>query len=186
MTSKTTAGKTKEAPAERPTNMAWYKKEHLSQEIRNETCYAITNSLDKTLDIFYKKVSKTGMSEFLKGIDLEALKQKQKMHWWRIFLYDSDDESAARRLKMHRAHKAIGLEIRDYITAYLYIMNLFQKSILNYAAGPEEAFKMISAMQIIVADDIAEAIDAYYKTQVDYELPLVEPLQKRSNGTCPA
>lgn len=141
----------------------WYDKEHLSKSIRNRTWKAISKDIDHILVKFYAKLKRTEYRLILERINIETLKRKQTEHWERIFIYDIDESYRKRIDRMHEKHKELEISPSHYITSYLYFMNMFQRSILANAAGPRDAHQMISAMQIIVGDDLSRSLEAYYR-----------------------
>ncbi|PLX34734.1 MAG: hypothetical protein C0605_12645 [Hyphomicrobiales bacterium] len=141
----------------------WYDRQHLSRSIRKRTWLAISQDLDHILVKFYAKLKRTGYKHILDRVNIEALKRKQTAHWEQIFVYDIDKAYRKRIDRMNKVHNQLEIEPTHYVTAYLYFMNMFQRSILAHAAGPHEAHQMISAMQIIVSDDLSRSLESYYR-----------------------
>ena len=141
----------------------WYDRAHLSKSIRRKTWLAISKDIDHILVKFYSKLRRTEYKTILEHINIESLKRKQTAHWERIFIYDIDEAYRMRIDRMHEKHNELEISASHYITSYLYFMNMFQRSILVNASGPREAHQMISAMQIIVGDDLSRSLESYYR-----------------------
>ena len=136
----------------------------LSPEIRSLLWLQMSKKIDAVLDEFYVLLQDSVYKNLLENIDVEALKSRQKQHWQKIILHSVDDKYDARLRRMHENHQKIGLPNRHYITAYMYLLNKFEEAILRGSAGPKEAFKLISALHSIFADDIVRAIEVQCTT----------------------
>ena len=141
----------------------WFETVDLSTTVREKLWLLISDKIEYVLDEFYETLLRSDHKHLLDGIDLERLRGSQKQYWRMLIMHGVDDDYDRRVNVMHLRHKAIGLDNRQFIMAYIYFMNRFQEVILRASPGPNEAHKLISALQTIIADDIARALDAYYK-----------------------
>lgn len=140
----------------------WFDAVDLGQEVREKLWHIMADNMERVLDKFYDAVEDSSIGHIFAGHDLGRLREKQRAHWQMIVLHGLDVDYETRLQTMHRVHKRIGLDNGRYITAYFFIMNLFEGVILRAAPGPGEAHRLISALQVIVADDISRALATYY------------------------
>lgn len=144
-------------------------KSHLFDDIkikpktRDRLWFLMSKSMDEILDDFYELLQHSDYRILLQNIDIQSLKSRQKEHWRHIIIYDTDKAYSVRLKRMHKIHQRIGLPNRHYITAYIYFLNKFEKSILSQSSGPKEAFKLISALHSIFAEDISRALEVQCK-----------------------
>lgn len=141
----------------------WFDTVDLGKAVRQKLWLLIDEHIEDVLDEFYDALLSSDHKQQLAGVDMAALRSRQKDHWRRIVLDGVDDEYDQRLRKMHRQHAKIGLDNRQYVTAYLFFLNRFEAAILRGSPGPNDAFRLISALQVIIADDIARALEACYQ-----------------------
>lgn len=134
----------------------------LTPTIRHRLWFLMQQNIDAILDDFYGFLQNSAYAQLLKSVDVESIKTRQISHWQHVITQGIDAEYSIRVTRMHETHLRIGLSNRHYITAYMYLLNKFEKTILMHAAGPKEAFSMISALHAIFADDIARALEVDY------------------------
>lgn len=141
----------------------WFDAVDLGEEVRQKLWQIMSANMDAVLERFYGAVLDSSIGYMFDNFDLGYLRKKQREHWHTIVLHGIDSEYDNRLRTMHIVHKRIGLDNGRYITSYMFIMNLFQEVILRNAPGPQEAHRLISALQVIIADDISRALEIYFE-----------------------
>lgn len=141
----------------------WFDAVDLGEEVRQKLWLIMSADMDRVLERFYSAVLDSSIGYMFDNFDLGYLRKRQREHWHMIVLHGIDAEYDNRLRTMHVVHKRIGLDNGRYITAYMFIMNLFQEAILRNAPGPKEAHRLISALQVIVADDISRALEIFFQ-----------------------
>ena len=136
----------------------WFDIKEINQSTRDKLWSYISTEIDSILDEFYNKIENSNLCHLIQNAHIDILKHKQINHWRRLFLHAMNDEYSKRILRMHDQHAQIGLLPQQYIVSYLFLLNLFQKSILRQSTGPKEAYELMQAMNFIVANDITHAI----------------------------
>lgn len=134
----------------------------LGTQIRDRLWLLMQREIDPILDEFYDLLQQTPYRSFIENKGVQHLKSRQISHWHHIITHGTDEEYRMRVRAIHQTHQKIGLSIQHYITAYMYLLNRFEKTILGGSSGPKEAFAMISALHAIFAEDIAEALKFHY------------------------
>ena len=146
----------------------WFDPADISQKTRNRLWAFISVEMNDILDTFYSVIEKSTYRHLLHGVEVALLKHKQINHWRKLFLHPVDKEYEERLKAMHAIHLKKGLKNGQYVASYMFLIGLFQKSILRQASGPKEAYELISAMNSIVTDDIARALSLDVSGDVSY------------------
>jgi len=136
----------------------WLVSNDISQEMRDKLWSYISEEAESVLEKFYGRLEQSSHRYLLDNVDVEKLKQKQFEHWKRLFLHPVDGQYRDRLRSMHAYHLQAGLSNAQYVAAYFFLMNMFQRAILRRSSSPKEAYALIATMNSILAEDIARAL----------------------------
>mgnify|MGYP001176884776 FL=1 len=140
----------------------WLDPDEIDIAVRREAWQMIADRFDRIIDDFYETILGSHHANLLDGFDIARLKANQKNHWERLFLEKAVDNVGylARMARMYVRHREIGLDNTNYISAYIFLLGAFHRAVLQGAQGPRRAHELISAINAIVAGDIARAMES--------------------------
>ncbi|MDQ7248509.1 protoglobin domain-containing protein [Dongia sedimenti] len=119
-------------------------------------------ALDTLLDDFYVAAARVPELARLVQGHVPRLKTAQQGHWREIFSGRFDDAYLARATAIGRAHFRIGLQPHWYAAGYTRILaGMSALLIRDFRRKPEQAAKMVAAVEKAILLDMAVAIAVY-------------------------
>ena len=137
----------------------WFQNQQIAPDLREKLWSIISLEFEQILDRFYDRIDNSDNHWMIEKLDRNLIKHKQINHWRQLVLYPVDADYDTRLRNMHVLHLNIGMKHSFYISSYMYLLNAFQKEILRHSSGPREAYELIAAVNSIITDDMARALD---------------------------
>lgn len=129
----------------------------------------VLDLLPETLDDFYDHVRK--FPDIARHFDLlpslEHGKQLQLGHWRRLLSLEFDDAYIRAAERIGQAHFRLGIEARDHIGAYGYLLSVLTRAIaLTFStrfptAASGAALELTRALNLLVSLDVQVTLGAY-------------------------
>ncbi|NRG17652.1 hypothetical protein HPQ64_08125 [Rhizobiales bacterium] len=119
------------------------------------------------LDEFYSTRRINLATRNFPGIDIQKLSQKQYEYWEKLFAGSLDEIYAAHARGIGAKHRAYGVTMTDYIMAYGWFMNAFERTLVKCGCEDAAVKRMMSSVRRLVFFDLSIAASTYHVVYVD-------------------
>jgi methyl-accepting chemotaxis protein len=122
---------------------------------------------DAVLDSFYHKVRQVGIEPLLTDDDVARLKERQKIHWERLFRARFDQDYLASVARIGLRHRGIGLDLGSYAAGYIGLKIEFGNVIVHSELPVVAKGLLVKTLDKFVAVDMALALSTYDAALLD-------------------
>ena len=124
-------------------------------------------SADIVLDSFYHKVQQVGIEPLLTDDEVVRLKERQKVHWERLFRSRFDEDYLASVARIGLRHRGIGLDLGSYAAGYIGLKIEFGNVIVHSELPVVAKGLLVKTLDKFVAVDMALAWSTYDAALLD-------------------
>lgn len=116
--------------------------------------------LDRVLDGFYEHFATFPEgARALAGVDVKAIKARQRDHWRKLFAGDLDGVLVSAR-RVAAAHARVGIGVTLYLASYAYVEGAAIRVVTRAFSGQDRE-KLLEAIPALFLFDAAASLDAF-------------------------